>query len=693
VFDLNDSQRACVVSGSQVALSRCRSGEHERDVESELSVAIIGLGSRGLGVLERIITLSKRQSTLAPRVRVDVLDPTCVGCGLHGTDQPDYLLLNTVCSQVSMFPDAHSVGEDVDEPGPNLYEWATSRDLRLAKDGFSVGSEGRPIQMSDFLPRRLLGEYLAWFLQTVVRGAPDHVKLRFHRASATDIRGEADKQLTITLEDGTTVTTQYAFLTLGHTPNALIQDAPSKERWIADPYPLPARLRPAAPAESIAIDGFGLAAMDIIAACTVGRGGHFARDHGALRYVPADTEPELYLYSRSGVPFRARPHLRRPRRPYIPIAMTHARIEAIRANRGGRLDFDRDVLGLLHTEMRTAYHRCHLAISEGDAAEKALIAELTRAAATGDLTALLDDLDRRSGAFDPYEAWDRSAGIVLTNSVGYESWVVTEIGRDLVEAEKGLELSCEKAAVEVVREMRDAVRQAVDFGGLTDESLERFMRFTVSLMNKAVVGPQKERHQELLALIDAGIMRIPFGPAPARRWDPDVGRWTVASTRLATPFSRHVDWVCSGHTRAPSVSSSACPLVSRLHAKGRLVRHRPPGSAVDSVDLDRDMHPVDSDGRPERRLWILGPLCEGATFYNHAVPATGGYSRVLRDADRTVKEMFATASSQDLRSRDAADRQTICSASREHAPPMGIIATDVRDMPLANARSDPPGLP
>src|SRR4029453_19324870 len=117
----------------------------------DTSVAIVGLGSRGLSVLERVVTLAKLAGPEAGRVRVEVIDPACDGSGVHDTGQPDYLLLNTTCSHVSMFPDANSVAEDVDAPGPSLYDWVLDRRLRMAEDGFTVGSSGRAIRPTDFL--------------------------------------------------------------------------------------------------------------------------------------------------------------------------------------------------------------------------------------------------------------------------------------------------------------------------------------------------------------------------------------------------------------------------------------------------------------------------------------------------------------------------------------------------------------
>ena len=66
-----------------------------------MEIAIIGLGSWGLSFLERIVTGSRSQ--WGP-VRVHVVEPGTPGSGVYAVDQPDYLILNTPCGQVSLYP-------------------------------------------------------------------------------------------------------------------------------------------------------------------------------------------------------------------------------------------------------------------------------------------------------------------------------------------------------------------------------------------------------------------------------------------------------------------------------------------------------------------------------------------------------------------------------------------------------------
>ena len=54
------------------------------------------------------------------------------------------------------------------------------------------------------------------------------------------------------------------------------------------------------------------------------------------------------------------------------------------------------------------------------------------------------------------------------------------------------------------------------------------------------------------------------------------------------------------------------------------------------IDIDRDQHPITARGVADRRIWVLGPLCEGATFYNNLVPSPNMRSRPVFDAHRCV---------------------------------------------------------
>lgn len=591
------------------------------------SAAIIGLGSRGLSVLERIVALAGQEP-----ITIEVIDPAGTGSGVHAVGQPDYLLLNTTCGQVSMFPDPLSVGADTAGQGPSLHEWAVSHGLRMAADGFTIGPAGRELRPTDFLPRRLLGEYLGWFFDQLRRHLPTHVRLVVHRTEAVDISTAPDGGLVIALADGATVPADFAFLTTGYTAST----NPAAASQLAEPYPLPESLEAIAPGQTVAIGGFGLSAMDVLSCLTVGRGGRFRRDQGDVEYLPSGREPAILMYSRSGVPCRARPLVTRFEISYDPLVFTPAAIDALRDARGGArapLDFDADVMPLILTEMRIAYRRAQ-ARGAGPEAEQALLEELKGPS----LATKLDELDTVYGRFDPAAAFDGSAGLRLGDSAGYQRWFADTIRRDLGEGLLGFAWSPVKAALDIFRELRDTVRYVADFGGLTDASAADFYGRVVPLMNRAVVGPQYERHAELLTLMSAGLVQVPFGPAPSII--PNEAGWTLTSTVLAAAERRHADWLLPAQVPLPAVDASASPLLRSLASRGLIRRSAPGCQHLPGIDVDSDQHPLAADGTPHDRIWVLGPLCEGATFYNNLVPSPGVYSRPVADAHRCAAAML-----------------------------------------------------
>ena len=131
-----------------------------------------------------------------------------------------------------------------------------------------------------------------------------------------------------------------------------------------------------------------------------------------------------------------------------------------------------------------------------------------------------------------------AAGMALDSAEAYQKWLAETVRADLAEGLLGLAGSPVKAGLDVLRALRDTFRHAVDYGGITAASLEEFTARTVPALNRAVVGPQWERHAELLALFAAGVARAPFGPAPAVL--PSGGRTMLASTRLAEPYAAEV---------------------------------------------------------------------------------------------------------------------------------------------------------
>lgn len=615
-----------------------------------MSICIVGAGFRGLGVLERIVAHSRKYA--ATSVRAHLVDRSLRGPEQYDTGQPDYLLLNIVCGQVSMFPDIASVTDCDPTPGPSLYDWVRERGLLLGDDGFTVSRCGRPIEADDFLPRRLLGEYLTWFRNLLIDRAPPCLEIVEHITNATDLIVVDGRQV-VKLSNGTSISADHLFLTVGqiHDPStadpksAQANEVSASARHIARPYPLPNQLESVGAGDTIAIAGLGLSAVDAILCLTLGRGGRVKTRDGVDCYIPSGEEPQIIAFSRSGLPYRSRPALG-PALTYDPVVFTVGGIDALRAEKGPKLDYDRDVLPLLFTELRVAYWRAKRLRDCGWNAAQALLDELRQAFVKGRLELFLTQLDEDT-SFDPklayFGALPPSTDMdVFGDTIAYESWFRRWLEDDLQQARLGVASSPLKAALEACREFRDVIRYAVDFGGLTDESSDQFFSLHTETINRIVVGPQKERTADILALIRAGILSVPLGPNPSLRWNDSRRQWNLSSTLLRVQHDVFADWLYQGSTsHLQSLTDDTC-IVGAIARRGFLRRFRPNSAVVYAVDVDRSYHPISCEGLANERIWIMGLLCEGATFYNGYVTSPGKFVRSQYDADRAVAQIFSS---------------------------------------------------
>ncbi|GGW11955.1 hypothetical protein GCM10018980_02480 [Streptomyces capoamus] len=595
------------------------------------SVVIIGMGSRGLGLLERLVA---HCLTRPAPVTAHLVDPRPPGPGFHLAGQPDHLLLNTVCCQLTAFADEQMVEGPVPLTGPSLAEWCAGRDLRLADDGYTVRAGlGRRIRPDDFLPRRLLSEYLAWAAEKIIAAAPDCLTVVRHRCEAADVRPGPTGTELVELADGTVLDADAVFVTVGH--HSLYRPpAPAADPGlITRPYPLPEALDGVAPGERVAVLGTGLTAMDVVASLTLGRGGRHAPHASGLRYVPSGREPRIVLANRSGLPARARPHLGPGRVRRAPLALTADGVARLRRRRAdGRLHFREDVVPLVEAEMELAYYRALRARECGDAA--AAGREFAERARRTGYAALLARCRAHHGP-------SPLAGILSPAPAGrrwddhdaYARWFTAEVAADLAEARAGLGASPLKEALEVLRDHRDVLRTVVDAPGLDDASRAVFFGDFTATVNRLVTGPQLDRSAELLSLVRAGLVQIGPGPRPKVVAPAGRGPWVLESTALRRPAAVQVDHVVHAHLSEPAPDRVPGSMLARLVGAGRVRTLGCRGGPAHGLEVTREGRGVDHAGTPQPRLFFLGPHTEGSSYYNHYVPSPGVPSRALRDAE------------------------------------------------------------
>jgi uncharacterized NAD(P)/FAD-binding protein YdhS len=293
-----------------------------------MRIAVVGVGPRGASVLERVISHCRRTG---PPVELLLVEPGDLGGGIHRPDQPDYLLLNTIAAQLTIFSDERMTPGAPVTPGPTFFEWCRAR--------------RSSVRFDDFLPRRLLGEYLRWAVGELLRAVPPRLSVRHLRTTATAVRPDG-RGARVTLADGTELPVDLAVVTTGH---GLALPAPRPSDGIVPaPSRLPDQVEEIPAGAVVAVLGTGLTAMDVIASLTVGRGGTFTGDG----YRCSGAEPRIVLANRSGWLPHARPAVPAGRRAAPATHLTRTAIAAARRTTpDGRLDFREQVEPLIRREV------------------------------------------------------------------------------------------------------------------------------------------------------------------------------------------------------------------------------------------------------------------------------------------------------------------------------------------------------
>ncbi|MFJ3521417.1 FAD/NAD(P)-binding protein [Pseudomonas sp. NPDC090203] len=569
-------------------------------------IGIVGCGSRGLTVLERLCALAEKTQR---RIEISVFDPHRPGPGLHSVEQPEYLMLNTVASQISMFPDQAALGGFNGRQGPNFYEWC----LRF--------KPARVVQPNEFLPRQWLGEYLAWTYEEIIRALPEQVRINHVARTVDNIEHTDWGGYVLSTTGGHRHAVDWLLLTVGHARAPAIAEHSTGQTRRLQAYPQPLSLQGISSTDRVGVEGLGLSAMDAIAGLTVGRAGRFEHGPDGLRYIASGEEPQVFMYSRSGLPYRTRPDITPNRAGGTALIFTLSAVADLRAQNPQGLDFEAQVLPLIKAEMYAEYFGM-VAEQAGESGLK-IKSQIMTAFLLEDLAAKVEELAQRFSAPMLPESLFNSRALQPPIE-NYPQWMRSFIEADLLQSQTGLDRCPIKAAAEVWRSCREQLRRVVDNKGLSANSHRVFFEEYAPLVNRLVAGPQKERHQELLALEEAGILRWVHGSKVMH--NAHTGQTSIVDSEGSHTV---LDAIVVAHVTGPD--APALPgIIRQLKASGIIHSQNGEGQGVS----------VDGEGRAQPNLWITGPIVEGATYYNHYVPSSGSYSRAFVDADRIAREML-----------------------------------------------------
>jgi uncharacterized NAD(P)/FAD-binding protein YdhS len=601
-------------------------------------VVIVGAGPRGLGVLERIAAVYGARGP-GWGLHVHLVDPGEPGQGTHKSFQPDHLLTNTVAGQLTLYTDASVRDSGPIKPGPSLLEWARAQSYRRVGGRYlQTPTDGEEIDENDYPPRVLLAEYLTFVYDQLARSLPANVQLTHYRCLAEDIESLDDGRLRVVISGGYGIVADCVVMTTGHTENRPSEEDERLEAQVAatrrrnpklqyfrsvDPIQM---LRTVSADALVCIQGIGLTAYDVVSELTIGRGGRFVpAGERRLRYLPSGREPRMILCSRQGIPFSARGvNQKGIAGLHRPVFFTRPWIDALRRAKeaqtgSGKLDYHADLWPTLKKEMCFVYD----STLAGRAPElQGYAPSATAEQAVAEMLAPI-----------PAERFE--------DERAFADAVRRHTECDLAHAFAGNVQGPYKAATDVLRDVRDYIRYAVDYGGLTEESHRRFLNEVIPVMYRLSAGAPKERNMELLALIDAGIARFGPGPNPDLYLDQAQARFTLRSTRLAQPAESHPDVIIRARIDCAVYPERQLSLLIRNMLKNGVLRPYMNGEFhPGGIDIDAAQNVIDATGRVHRNLWALGIVVEGANYCTYVLPRALVNSRFIQFSGRCVLNMF-----------------------------------------------------
>ncbi|MFE1781500.1 FAD/NAD(P)-binding protein [Streptomyces sp. NPDC059506] len=625
-----------------------------------LTVAVIGTGPRGLSVLERL-AVRLRELPVPRRLRVYAVDAVEVGAGrIWRTDQQDWFTMNTVVGQVTMYSGDPDGGPARPGAGPSLGQWITER-------ARTHGEE--PLGPNDYASRLRYGQYLRSFHRTIVENLPEGTELVEVRDRVTALRPRPEGGYELALESGPVpLTADKVVLTTGHPRNEpdrferemldFAADRPGVHYLCGDsaadldlgPDTVPA-------GATVGILGMGLSFYDVMVALTLGRGGAFTTlPDGTLRYEPSGAEPRIVAGSRSGLPIPARGrNQKEPHHSHRALFLTTQAVELARKRReaetgSSRLDFDEDVLPLLLQELDHVYWTAHVTARDGKEAGE----EFARRHADALLTGCDSDALLREAGLDALPALDLQrlarpfTGRHFPDPQAFRAELLDVMRQDLAEADLGNSAGPLKAALDVLRDIRNVVREAVDYGGLLPAShQDAFLRRFLPVNALLSAGPPRYRVRQLVALVEAGIVEV-VGPAAVFGTDEDEGAFRIESPQVEGS-ARTARVLVDARIPTPDLARDTSPLMRGLLADGLVseyvVEDEVHGQRRESGGLAvtrAPFHVLDAAGRPRSDLYALGIPTEHTRWFTQVGSSRPGVRTLFsRDADAVAADLLA----------------------------------------------------
>lgn len=603
---------------------------------SHTDVAVIGGGPRGMAVIERLISRIKDENSRKP-IHITWYDDNRFGSGkVWSPYQCHLLLMNTVTAQLSAFPDESAKLSGQYTAGPTFYQWLKSSYARefLASDPVLL-AEASSATEDTYSSRALYGTYLQWSVNQLLKESREYCPIKLVARRAVSLE-KKENSLLIRDSLGGAVEAKSVVLSLGHTPQALsgtekrlskkaedstVTYLPRGDASIQRAAKLPAK-------ESIILRGMGLTFFDYMTLLTEGRGGHFRECAHGKHYVPSGKEPHIIACSRKGAPHHARGrNQKRPDERWVPRILTEEYAATL-----SNATFSTDVWPKIAQEVELAFTISLLEANNTDYDEESLVSLGKQGGRS-----LIEW--RGSQGYTETLDWSELFQTKWTNSPGeklrdYQDTVASKIENDIAEAEKGNKSGPLKAALDVLRDIRNEVRECVQYGRITGDSFKEELLARYTPTNAFLsIGPPIQRLEQMRALIKAGILTV-LPADPIISIDESSGK--VDYFNPSMPHEKgEATALVEARLPTSSIQNTADPLIVSAASLGLIRPHYFKNTRCVSGAIDVDPHSfrVQSDNGKRVSLYVYGIPLEGLQWGTTATIRPFANSVIIHDAD------------------------------------------------------------